>query len=220
MKTPRKFQFGKKSAKVYHCLYSSTEQLQVALWTYMLLKFGLSHEKSIHTLPLRSVPFNISPSLSLPLQTLRLVSLISLISKTKRIAERSATNCDTHTHTHTHSHTDRQSTLGKYMVNEFCSRNRGTPTTKNKHRLYHCKKKELRTSKLPTCDGFYSLITPLWPLFGWINKLNNTVMSAVLKLLQSPAIHEHNATWAQWAGSNSHGQVKGFLAPNCDRRSI
>jgi len=31
VKTPRKFQFGKKSAKVYHCLYSSTEQLQVAL---------------------------------------------------------------------------------------------------------------------------------------------------------------------------------------------
>jgi hypothetical protein len=30
-KTPRKFQFGKKSAKVYHCWYSSTEQLQVAL---------------------------------------------------------------------------------------------------------------------------------------------------------------------------------------------
>ncbi len=30
-KTPRKFQFGKKSAKVYHCLYSSTVQLQVAL---------------------------------------------------------------------------------------------------------------------------------------------------------------------------------------------
>ncbi len=30
-KTPRKFQFGKKSAKVYHCLYSSIEQLQVAL---------------------------------------------------------------------------------------------------------------------------------------------------------------------------------------------
>ncbi len=30
-KTPRKFQFGKKSAKVYHSLYSSTEQLQVAL---------------------------------------------------------------------------------------------------------------------------------------------------------------------------------------------
>jgi hypothetical protein len=30
-KTPRKFQFGKKSANVYHCLYSSTEQRQVAL---------------------------------------------------------------------------------------------------------------------------------------------------------------------------------------------
>jgi hypothetical protein len=30
-KTPRKFQFGKKSAKVYHCFYSYTEQLQVAL---------------------------------------------------------------------------------------------------------------------------------------------------------------------------------------------
>jgi hypothetical protein len=30
-KTPRKSQFGKKSAKVNHCLYSSTEQLQVAL---------------------------------------------------------------------------------------------------------------------------------------------------------------------------------------------
>jgi len=30
-KTPRRFQFGKKSAKVYHSLYSSTEQLQVAL---------------------------------------------------------------------------------------------------------------------------------------------------------------------------------------------
>jgi hypothetical protein len=31
VKTPRKFQFGKKSAKVYRSLYSSTEQLQVAL---------------------------------------------------------------------------------------------------------------------------------------------------------------------------------------------
>jgi hypothetical protein len=65
-KTPRKFQFGKKSAKVYHCLYSSTEQLQVALWTYMFLKFGLNNEKCIHTLPLRSVPFHISPSLIPP----------------------------------------------------------------------------------------------------------------------------------------------------------
>ncbi len=39
-KTPRKFHLGKKSSKVYHCLYSSIEQLQVALWTwtYMFLK--------------------------------------------------------------------------------------------------------------------------------------------------------------------------------------
>ncbi len=94
-------QFGKNSAKVYHCLYSSTEQLQVALLAYMFLKFGLNNKKSLHTLPLLSVPFYISPSLSLPLQTLRLVSLVSLIIKTLRIAERSATNCDTHTHTQT-----------------------------------------------------------------------------------------------------------------------
>ncbi len=37
-------QFGKKSAKVNHCLYSSTEQLQVALWTYMFLKFGFNND--------------------------------------------------------------------------------------------------------------------------------------------------------------------------------
>jgi hypothetical protein len=36
--------------------------------------------------------------------------LVSLIAKTKRIAERSDTNCDTHTHTH------RQSTLDEYMI--------------------------------------------------------------------------------------------------------
>ncbi len=68
----------------YHCLYSSTEQLQVALWTYMLLNLGLNNDKRIHTLPLRFVPLHISPSLSLFLQTLNLVSLISLIAKTKR----------------------------------------------------------------------------------------------------------------------------------------
>jgi hypothetical protein len=62
-------QFGKKSAKVYHPLNSSTEQLQVAMLTYMFLKFGLNNEKSIHTLPLRSVPFlslPLYPSLSKP----------------------------------------------------------------------------------------------------------------------------------------------------------
>jgi len=46
-KTPRNVQFGKKSAKVYHCLYSLLMQLQVALWTYMFLKLGLNNEKSL-----------------------------------------------------------------------------------------------------------------------------------------------------------------------------
>ncbi len=55
-KTPRKFQFGKKSTEVYHFLYSSTEQLQVALWTYMFLKLGLNNEKSLTTLPLQFFP--------------------------------------------------------------------------------------------------------------------------------------------------------------------
>ncbi len=39
-KTPRKCQFAKKSAKVCHSLYSSIEQLQVALWTYIFLRLG------------------------------------------------------------------------------------------------------------------------------------------------------------------------------------
>ncbi len=51
-----------KSAKVYHSLYSSTEQLQVALWTFMFLRLGLNKEKSLNTLPLQS--FHL---LSLPL---------------------------------------------------------------------------------------------------------------------------------------------------------
>ncbi len=71
----------------------------------MFLTLGLNNDKCIHTRPLRSVPFHISPSLSLP-QTLRLVCLVSLITKTKRIAECSATNCDTHTHTHRQSTVD------------------------------------------------------------------------------------------------------------------
>jgi hypothetical protein len=83
MRKPRKLsQFGKKSAKVYRSLYSSTEQLQVALWTYLLLNLGLNKENYLHTLPLRSFSL---PSLhlkSLHLQTLRLVSLVSLITKT------------------------------------------------------------------------------------------------------------------------------------------
>jgi hypothetical protein len=116
-KTPRKFQFGKKSAKVYHCLYSSTEQLQVALWTYyMLLNLGLNNDKCIHTLPLRSVPFHISPSVSLPLQSLRLVSWVSLIAETKRIAERSAIVTHTHTHTHYHTQTDKVPKVNIWLI--------------------------------------------------------------------------------------------------------
>ncbi len=57
-------QFGKKSAKVYHSLYSSTEELQVALWTYMFFKLGLNKEKSLHILSLHSLPLLcISPSI-------------------------------------------------------------------------------------------------------------------------------------------------------------
>jgi hypothetical protein len=47
---------AKKSAKVYHSLNGSTEQLQVAWWTYIFLWLGLNNEKSIHTLPLRLSP--------------------------------------------------------------------------------------------------------------------------------------------------------------------
>jgi hypothetical protein len=51
------FQFGKKSAKVYRSLYSYTEELQVALCAYIFLWLGLNNDKSIQTLPLRSVHF-------------------------------------------------------------------------------------------------------------------------------------------------------------------
>jgi hypothetical protein len=74
----------------------------------MFIRFGLNNDKSLHTLSLQSVPFLSLHLQSLPLQTLRLVSLVSLITESKRIAERSDTNCDTHT--------DRQSTLDKYMI--------------------------------------------------------------------------------------------------------
>jgi hypothetical protein len=89
-KTPRKCQFGKKSAKVNHSLYSSTEQLQVALRTYIFSLVWIKQRKVYSHPPSPICPFPISPSISLPLQTLRLVSLVSLIIKTKRIAERSA----------------------------------------------------------------------------------------------------------------------------------
>ena len=60
-------QFGKKSAKVYHSLYSSTEQLQVALWTYMFFKLGWNKQKSLHTLPLQSLHLLCFHLQSLPL---------------------------------------------------------------------------------------------------------------------------------------------------------
>ncbi len=34
--------------------YSSTEPLQVALWTFMLIRLGLNNENSLHILPLQS----------------------------------------------------------------------------------------------------------------------------------------------------------------------
>ncbi len=67
-------QFGKKCAKVYHSLYSSTEQLQVALWTYMFFKLGWNKGKSLHTPPLQSLILLSLLLQSLPLRTLRLVS--------------------------------------------------------------------------------------------------------------------------------------------------
>ncbi len=35
--------FGKKSTKVYHSLYRSIEQLQVALWTFMFIMLGFNN---------------------------------------------------------------------------------------------------------------------------------------------------------------------------------
>jgi hypothetical protein len=48
----------------------------------MFIRLGLNNDKSIHTLPLQS-PHLLSFHLkSLPLETLRLISLVSLITKT------------------------------------------------------------------------------------------------------------------------------------------
>ncbi len=90
----------------------------MALRTYMLLNLGLNNDKRIHTLPLLSVPFYISPSQSLPLQTLSLVSLVSLITKTKRIGERSAIV----THTHYHTQTDKVPKVNIWLTSGFWTR--------------------------------------------------------------------------------------------------
>ena len=90
--------FGKKSAKVYQSipqliLYSSIEQLQVALWTFMFIMLGFNNEKSLHTLPLL---FPISylvisnPSISKP----SVLSNWSVWLLKQRIAQRSATKTD------------------------------------------------------------------------------------------------------------------------------
>jgi hypothetical protein len=85
-KTPRKFQFGKKSAKIYHSLYSSTGQLQVALWTFMFIRLGLNKEMSLNTLPLQC-PSPISPSLIPPSRNppSRTLVMGSLMRKTIRM---------------------------------------------------------------------------------------------------------------------------------------
>ncbi len=67
-------QFGKKSAKVYHCLYSTTEELQMALWAYIYLRLGFNNDSLYSHPPSQISPSPISPSLVLPLQTLRLLS--------------------------------------------------------------------------------------------------------------------------------------------------
>ena len=63
------FQFGKKSAKVYHSLYSSTGQLQVALWTFMFIRLGLNKESlltpSLYYLSIFYLSLS-NPSLSKP----------------------------------------------------------------------------------------------------------------------------------------------------------
>ena len=72
---------------IYHCLYSSTDQLQMALWTSMFIRFGINNVKSIHTLHLQSFHLLSLLLYSLHLETLRLVPLVmvSLMTNTKRM---------------------------------------------------------------------------------------------------------------------------------------
>ena len=51
----------------------------------MFIRFGINNLKSIHTLPLEFLPLLGLHILSLPLETLRLLSLVSLMTKTKRM---------------------------------------------------------------------------------------------------------------------------------------
>ena len=60
-------QFGKKSPKVYYCLYSSTEELQMALWACIFFRLGFNNDNLYSHPPSQISPSPISPSLVLPL---------------------------------------------------------------------------------------------------------------------------------------------------------
>ena len=80
------FQVGKKSTKAYHCLYSSTEQLQVALWTFMFIKLGLNKERVSWHPPSTISPSPISPSLIPPSwNPPSYLVMVSLMTKAKRM---------------------------------------------------------------------------------------------------------------------------------------
>ncbi len=117
-KTPRKFQFGKKSAKEYHSLFSSIEQLQVAL--YMFLKFGLNNDKPIHTLPLRSIHSYLSisndlipPSRNPPSRLLRQFEFLNIKNSSAFRKYDRMTGWQEYDRTK-----DRQRILDEYMIDE------------------------------------------------------------------------------------------------------
>ncbi len=57
----------------------------MALWAYIFLRLGFNNDNLYSHPPSQISPSTISPSLVLPLQTLRLLSLVSLMTKTKRM---------------------------------------------------------------------------------------------------------------------------------------
>ncbi len=79
-------QFGKKSAKVYHCLYSSTEELQMAMWAYIFFRLGFNNDNLYSHPPSQISQSPISPSLIPPSWNppSRLV-MVSLMTKAKRM---------------------------------------------------------------------------------------------------------------------------------------
>ncbi len=83
-RNPREIsQFGIKSAKVYHCLHTVVQQSNCRWHCERSCFSSLAKTRKVSSHPPSPIsPFPMSPSLSLPLQTLRLVSLVSLITKT------------------------------------------------------------------------------------------------------------------------------------------